>query len=219
MTTRGVLKTLVRTYLGTISTDPQYSDAILEPLLQDATNSLIIDMLEANPDCLSAAVTLAADSSTSHTYTLGTQSVPVTDFARWLEVRWTDADGSELIECRREELASQGADRFCVLSDGNYNWVLRTSPDSEAGTALYVVYAQQPADMAGDAYLPGGVPIQFHDVVALEAASVAYGFGGEQQMPRELFTRWRDRRAQLMSFVGRRGTQPSRTRLYNNGTD
>lgn len=208
---RGTLTTLVRSYLGTASDDPAYTATILNPLLQSAYDSLIADIQDANPHYLSTAVTLTADSSTSHLYTFATQSPAITDFAKWLEVRWTDEDGVLLAEARLEDLRDGGGGLF-ALTGPDEAPVLRTGADDEAGTALYFRYAYWPADWDEDSDEPTGIPAKYHDLVALEAL-FAFALGGEARVPADLRIRWMDRRAQLLSRVGRRGIQPSRSRI------
>lgn len=218
MTTRATLKTLIWGLLGTTSDDPAYSDTILDPLVQQAVDSLLHDIQEANPDYLSTSVTLAADSTSSHLYTFSTQASPVTDFARVIEVRYTDSAGTELAPCRREELRDAGTGFYALIGPDEAP-VLHTSPDSTAGAALYFLYGYWPAVLASDSSEPTGIPSRFQDVVAYETAAIAFGLGGEQRMPDEIARRWRDRRGQLLKRVGQRSVWPSRSRLVNVGLD
>jgi hypothetical protein len=211
---RGTLKTQIRTYLGTSDDDPAYSSTILDPIVQQAVDSLLSSIQDANPDYLvKTPVTLVADSTTSHNYTFATQGAPITDFAKWLEVRYDNGDGALLSEARLEELRDAGTDFFAITGPDEAP-VLVTSTDSPAGNALYFRYGYWPAALASDSSEPTGVPSRFHDVVALEAL-FSFGLGGEQRLPRELYDRWFDRRSQLMSRVGRRGVQNSHSRLVN----
>ena len=211
MASRGTLRTLIRTFLGTSADDAAFSAAILDPIVQQAVDSLIASIQDANPDYLVKLVTLVADTTTSHNYTFATQGTPIADFAKWLEVRYDDEDGSQLVEARLEELRDLGTDYFTIKGPDEAP-VLVTSADSPAGKSLYFRYAYWPAELVDDNSVPTGIPSRFHDVVALEALFV-FGLGGEQRLPRELYDRWFDRRAQLLSRVGRRGTQNSRTRM------
>lgn len=211
MATRATIRSTLLTFLATASDDPLYSATILDPIIQQAVDALLHDIQEANPDYLSTSVTLTANSTSSHLYTFATQAVPVTDFARWLEVRYTDENGVPLAECRLEELRDFGSDYFCITGPDETP-ILQTSTDSPAGTALFFRYAYWPVVLASDTSEPTGIPNRYHDVVELEAL-FAFGLGGEQRMPPELFGRWRDRRAQLLARVGRRGVQPSGSRL------
>ena len=208
------LKNLVRRYLGTSSDDPAYANDVLEPMVQQAIDSLVSSIQDANPDYLvKPPVTLVADTPTSHNYTFATQAAPIVDFAKWLEVRYTDEDGSLLSEARLEDLRDSGTDFFAITGPDEAP-VLVTSKDSPAGNALWFRYAYWPAELTVDTDEPDGIPTRFHDVIALECLFV-YGLGGEQRLPRELYDRWFDRRAQLMSRVGRRGVQNSRSRLVD----
>lgn len=212
MASRSTIRTWLLHMLGADADDPAFTAAILNPILQQAADSLVSEIQRANRSYLVKSVTLAADSSTSHDYTFATQASAITDFAFWLEVRWKDKDGLLLDEAGIEELNGAGGDYFAVLGPDEEP-VLVTSDESEAGKAIYLRYGYWPAEMADDNAAPGGIPTRFHDVVALEAL-FAFGLGGEQRIPPELSTRWFDRRAQLLAHVGRRGVQPSRTRLY-----
>ena len=111
MATRAQVKQWVRSFLGTSVDDALYGDTtptsgvstVLDPIIQQAVDSLITEIHETNPGYLSSSKTLAADSATSHLYSFATQSVPLTDFSRWLEVRCNDSDGAAWRECRLEE--------------------------------------------------------------------------------------------------------------------
>lgn len=197
--------------LGTSADDAAFSATILDPIIQEAIDGLLHDMQEANPHYLATSVTLTADSGSSHLYTFALQSPAVTDFAKWIEVRYTDENGIPLAECRLDELRDFGSDYFTLLGREDAP-ILQTSADSPAGTPLFFRYATWPALLANDGDIPTGIPTRYHDVIALEAL-FAFGLGGEQQRPPELSIRWRDRRAQLLARVGRRGAQPSRSRL------
>lgn len=212
MASRSTIVTGIRRLLGTQSDDPAYTDTILNPIVQQAVDSLLTDINEQNPGYNSTTVTLAADSSSSRFYTFSSQSSPITDFARWLEIRWTDSAGLELHEARYDELRAAGQDHF-VIAGIDSAPVLETSPDSSAGKDIFLRYTKWFADMTADSNVPSGIPLKFHDVIELEAAWV-FGLGGEQRVPPDLYTRWFDRRNQLIHHVGRRGSQTSRSRIY-----
>ena len=212
MASRSTLKLWIRTLLATTSDDPAWSDAVLDPIVQQAADSLTSDIHRANPQALYKEATLAANSSTSHSYTFASQSTPITDFAGWIEARWDNSEGLELHEVRLDELRAADQDHF-TLTGLDEATILVTSPDSGAGTPVWLRYRYWPARLADDNSVPGGISTYFHDVIALEAL-FAFGLGGEQQLPRELYGRWQDRRSQLMASVGRRGSQVSRTRVY-----
>ena len=212
MASRSTIVTSIRRFLGAKSDDPAYSATILNAIVQEAADSLLTDINEQNPGYNSTTVTLEADSTTSRTYTFATQSTPITDFARWLEIRWTDFEGLELTEVRYDELQPAGQDHFFIAGIDSEP-VLETSPGSSAGKDIFLRDTKWFADMKADADVPKGIPLKFHDVIALEAL-FAFALGGEQRTPPELQARWFDRRAQLIHHVGRRGSQPSRTRIY-----
>ncbi len=217
MAARSTIVSTIRVFLATPSDDPAYSNTILNPIVQQAVDSLLTDINEQNPSYNSTPVTLAADSSTGRVYTFASQSTPITDFGRWLDIRWTDSDGLVLTEVRYDELRPAGADHFIITGIDSAP-TLETSPDSEAGKAIWLRYTQWFADMTsgsgGDTDVPSGIPLKFHDVIALEAL-FAFALGGEQHRPADLRDRWFDRRAQLIHHVGRRGSQVARTRLYS----
>ncbi len=213
MAARSTIVASIRRYLATPSDDPAYSDTILNPIVQEAVDSLLTDINEQNPSYNSTLVTLAADSSSGRVYTFASQSSPITDFSRWLDIRWTDSDGLNLTEVRYDELKDAGADHFIITGIDSAP-ALETSPDSEAGKAIWLRYTKWFADMSGDNDVPSGIPLKFHDVIALEAL-FAFGLGGEQGIPPDLRARWFDRRNQLIHHVGRRGSQVARTRLYS----
>lgn len=209
--TRTEIRALIIAMLGTSSDDPQFSSTILNPIIQQAANSLYSAIQLANRSYLSTTVTLVPDSTTGHTYTFALQSPAITDFAAWLEVRYGDQDGGALEEGRAESLKDMGVDSFAITGPDDTP-VLVTSPDSPAGEDLFFRYAQWPADFSGDTSVPSAIPSRFHDVVALEAL-FAFGLGGEQRCPPELRERWKDRRAELLTRVGRRGVANSTTRI------
>ena len=214
---RDTIITRVRTYLGTASDDPAYTNAILEPIVQEAADGLVMDINLQNPGMNSKTVTLKADSASSHLYTFSTQTAAITDFGSWLEVRWTDSSGLELHEVRYEELRWAGQDHFFIAGLDDVP-ILETSADSGAGTDIFFRYSPFFADMTVGTNVPAGIPLKFHDVIALEMLYV-FGLGGEADLPPALFRRWETRRGQLIHHVGKRGTQPSRSRVYTDSFD
>lgn len=201
-----------RTYLGTAEDDPQFTDAILLAIAGEAYDALLHDIHEISPGYLAMPVTLAAASSTSRTYTFAAQTPAITDFAGWLDVRATDADGVQFSEVPYAELNNGGDHAFALVGTDDTP-VLYTSPDVDAGLPLYLLYRQWPTALTSGSSTPTKIPTRFHDVVALEMASIAFGLGGEQRMPPEIFARWQDRRGQLLQAVSRRGVGSSTMRL------
>jgi hypothetical protein len=209
---RSTLKLWIRNWLGTSADDPAYADSVLDPSIQQAYDGLVGEMFAQKPDFLQAAVvTLATDASDGLVYTFTTQSTPLTDFAGYLEVRYNDKDGVQLTEARSEELNKCGTDYFAITGPDE-SAVLTLSDGSPTGTPLYFRYRAWPAELASDTDAPTAIPSRFQDVVALETL-FAYGFGGEQRLPPELFARWTTRRAQLFAHIASRGVQGSRTRV------
>ncbi len=217
MASRSTIVTSIRRLLLTDADDPAYTDTILNPIVQEAADSLVSDINIQNPAYNSTTVTLAADSSSGRVYTFATQSSAITDFSRWLEVRWTDIDGLDLVEAPLDGLRQAGDSHFAIRGIDSAA-VLETSRDSQAGTDIFFRYTQWPIDLTADGSVPGGIPLKFHDVIALEAL-FAFALGGEARVPASLFARWQDRRGQLIHHVGKRGVQPSRTRIYAEAFD
>ena len=212
MATRLSLKLWIRQWLATTSDDPAYADALLDPSLQAAYDGLIADLKDINPGFLVAtAATLTPESATSHRYNFATQAVAITNFAKWLQVRYTDEDGSSLGESRVDELSGSPGGYFAIIGADD-TAVLVTSPDTTLGGNLWFQYAAWPAAFTSDSDTPSAISSRFHDVVALECLFV-FGNGGEQRMPPELRERWLTRRSQLMASVSRRGVGVSRTRM------
>lgn len=201
-----------RTYLGTAEDDPQFTDGILTPIANEAYQSLIRDLQEVNSSYLATFVTLSPVSATSRTYLFASQSPAITDFAGWLDVRHTDADGARFREVPYDQLNYGGEFQFAITGTDDAPTFL-TSPDCEAGLSLYLLYIQQPTELTTTTQTPSKIATRFHDVIALEMASIAYGLGGEQSMPAELYARWQDRRGQLLQSVSRRGADVARMRL------
>jgi hypothetical protein len=209
---RSTIKGWIRNLLGTTADDPFFADETLDPIVQQAADAIVGAILEHNPDFLvKTPVTLAALAATSNIYNLPSQTTPVTDFAGVLEMRATDETGRELQEARLAELTAFGGYWYAITGADESAQIV-TSRDTPAGTPLWLRYRYWPVDMAEDTDAPGGIPVKFHDVVALESL-FAYGLGGEQRLPPELFQRWQDRRGQLLSHVSRRSTRPRTTRL------
>lgn len=207
---RATIRTLILSYLATPSDDPAFTATILDTMIQESVDSLFTDVSLQSPGWLVTTVTLKTG-STSHDYVFSTQSSPITDFKSWLEVRLTDKDGLWLTEAKFDEMNDAGAD-FFALTGPDDTPTLITSDDTTPGVDLYFRYAQWPAQMTADTSVPTEIPTRFHGVIALETLFV-FGLGGEQRRPRELRERWQDRRAQLMTHAGKRGIQPSRTRV------
>lgn len=217
MAARSTILTRVRTYLGTSSDDPAYTDLILNPIAQEAVDSIVEDINLQNRGMNSATVTLVADTAAGHIYTFSSQSSPITDFSTWIEMRWTDENGLELTEVRYDELRAAGQDSFYIRGIDSVP-ILTTSTDSSAGVAIWMRYTKNFADMANDNDVPAGIPLKFHDVIALEML-FAFALGGEQTLPADLYRRWERRRGQLIHHVGQRGVQPTRTRIYTDPFD
>ena len=212
MADRATIKTSALRFLGAKSDDPFYSDTILDPIVQEAVDSLLTDINEQNPDYNQTVVTLTAASTTSNLYALATQSPAVTDFSAWRQIRALDDTGIILHEVRYDELREAGVDHF-ALSGIDSAVIIETSSGTPKGQDLWMRYTIMPAVLTVDGDVPGGIPLRFHDVIALEML-FAFALGGEQALPRDLHNRWFDRRNQLMRHVGQRGAQPSRTRMY-----
>jgi hypothetical protein len=209
---RAIIRARIRVLLGSAEDDPAFPDDVLNPIIQEAVDGLVADILLQNPNyLLRPAVTLAAASATSHSYVFATQAVPITDFGGVVELRHTDQDGFELREARFEELRDAGGD-FYAITGPDETPELVTAAAVDAGVPLFLRYRFWPADIAADTDAPEGIPLKFHDVVALEAL-FAFGLGGEQRRPPELSQRWQVRRDQLIQHVGRRSTMPRTTRL------
>ena len=212
MASRATIKTSALRFLGAKSDDPFYSNTILNPIVQEAVDSLLTDINEQNPDYNTTTVTLTAVSSSSQLYQLATQSPVITDFSAWRQIRAIDDSGIILHEVRFDELREAGVDHFSI-SGIDTAVVIETSSGTPKGQNLFMRYTTMPALLTQDSDVPGGIPLRFHDVIALEML-FAFALGGEQALPRDLHNRWFDRRNQLMRHVGQRGAQPSRTRMY-----
>ena len=206
------LRTMLRTLMAVDSDDPAFPDAVLTEALNQGVDALVNDIHLANPDYLSKTVTLVADTAGGKVYSFANQNPIITDFHRWLEIRYTDVDGRELDEAQQRDFTGAGEGHF-VIQGADEAAVLRTSTASEAKD-LYFRYGFWPAQMVGDGTTPDGVPLRYHDVIPLESLYV-FGYGAEQRMPPELVGRWQTRRGQLMSHVGSRGVAVARTRIVD----
>ena len=206
------LRTMLRTLMAIESDDPAFPVPVLTEALNQATDALVNEIHLANPDYLSVAVTLVPDTAGGRVYSLATQSTPVTDFYRWLEIRYTDVDGTELDEAEQRAFTNAGEGYFAITGTDEAA-VLRTSQQSDSKD-LYFRYGFWPVQMVGETTTPDGIPLRFHDVIPLEALYV-FGYGGEQGMPRDLAGRWMTRRGQLMTHIGSRGVAVARTRIVD----
>lgn len=217
MASRVNTKTIIRNYLGTAADDPLYGDTtagvspLLDPVVQQVVDGLIGEIHETNRHYLSKTVTLQPDSSTASTYALATQAAPVLDFAHWLEVRYDNNEGARLSECRIEELLEAGSGYFALYGPDE-SVIFELSSSDQGGRPLFLRYGYWPADLTDDNSIIPGIPLRYHDVVALESLFV-FGVGGESRWPEELRERWKNRRAALFSHITRRGVEPKRTRL------
>lgn len=216
--TRGEVKALLRTLLATDIDDPAYGDTAgsglsptLDPIVQQAVDSLIEDIYAEVPGYAPKVAVLAASAPTARTYPFVSQTPPITDFSHWIKVRWDSEDGTSLDEVSREELTTAGFACFAIMGADELA-VLETSWVSEAGHPIWIEYGFRPADLVDDTSAIPLIPKKYHDVVALEGL-FAFDLGGESVCPPNLLRRWQNRRAQLMARVSRRGTMPKRTKL------
>lgn len=217
MATRGQVKTIIRNWLGTGADDPVYGDTaagvspLLDPAVQQVVDDLIDQIHVASPYYLSTFAPLVPDAVTDRVYSLLNQTPPILDFSHWLELRMTDESGSTFEEARLEELQASGSGYFCITGPDKAA-VVQTSPDTQAGVPLWLRYGIWPDDLVDDSSVIPGIPLRFHDVVALETLFV-FAVGGESRWPDELRERRKDRHARLIAHVGKRGVQNNRTRL------
>lgn len=205
MASLATLRANTLVYLGTTSSDKAYPAATLNLLINNAVNALLDDIGEQNPAWLRSSATLAAQSSTSHLYTLPA------DFSSWLEVKLDDADGASLTEVRDDELNSTGGYVFSLIGS-DHAATLTTGDTIAQGNPLFLKYKAWPVDLSGDTDQPDMIPRKYHDVIALYAAEEGMGLGGEGALPVSLIRRKEDRHAQLMMHVSRRGVEVPQTR-------
>ena len=210
------LRTTALMYLGTAADDPAYPSTTLNLLAQQAYSQVLAEMMDCNPGYLSTTVTLTPDSSTALTYTFSTQSPPITNYHKWLEVRWDTQTGGLLIEVRPEQL-DRWAQQCFALTGPDDTPVITLGQGSGTGHNLFFRYAYWPAALAVDTDVPVGVPSQYHDVLAFRMAQLGAGLGAEGAMTPAMTVLAQDRLASLLATVSRRGVQPSRTRGF--GTD
>lgn len=205
MATLSGLQALVYVYLGTTSSDPAYPAATVTALLNAAAGRYVDDIHQARPDYLFTSTTLAASTPTTRIYTLPA------DFAGWLEVRATDADGVLMQEVRREELiaaGNAGIPAFAITgADGAA--VLSTSTGVDAGISIYIVYRTTPAELSAADDIPSWMPARFHDLLAREAAVDGFGLGAESAPSRTFLQTLEDRRSQFWAAISRRGVAPT----------
>lgn len=210
---RSHLRSLMRTWLGVRDDDRYYTDDRLNQLLQSAHASLLSDIAEVNPSYFSVVTTLVAEGSTgddAHRYVFASQSSPITDFAKWEEVRVEDYEGVQMAQVRANELFVTGAYAFTLEQDKTDGLTLRTSPHAEDGVDVWMRYSYWPEAMTDDDDTPGGIPTEYIDIVAMEAVFSLPGVV-ERTSP-ILSQRWVDRRGQMMFRIGKLGADSSRVR-------
>ena len=219
MSSLAVLRAQLLVYLATTTDDPLFTSAVLNGFLKDAHHNLVDEIHRTNRSYLAKDVLLIPDATTTQVwstapvlqYSLATQTPAITDFAYWIELRKTNDDGDLLRETRLESLRDAGNGYFAVIGPDDTP-VIRLSKDTEQGINVYMKYGYWPLDMQVDTDAPGGIPVQFHDVLPLEAC-FAFALGGESTWPEELRGRWIDRRGALLMHVSKRGTQVSQTKV------
>lgn len=219
MSSLAVLRAQMLVYLATTPDDPLYTSAVINGFLKDVHHSLLDEIHKTNRAYLAKDVLLLPDATTTPVwssapvlqYTFATQSPAITDFAYWIELRKTNDDGDLLQEARLEDLRDAGNGYF-AFGGTDDNPVLRLSKDTEQKINVYLKYGYWPVDMQLDTDAPAGIPVQFHDVLPLEAC-FSFALGGESEWPKELQARWLDRKAALLNHVSKRGTWPSRTKV------
>jgi hypothetical protein len=219
MASLAVMRAQLLVYLATTTDDPLFTTAVCNGFLKDVHHALVDEIHRLNRSYLVKDVLLTPDATTTQSwstapvlqYTLATQSPAITDFAYWVELRKTNDDGDLLQEAPLESLRDAGNGYFAVQFTDD-SAVIRLSKDTEQGINVYMKYGYWPLDMQLDTDAPGGIPVQYHDVLPLEAC-FAFGLGGESSFPPELRAQWLDRKAALRAHVGKRGTWPSRTKV------
>lgn len=219
MASLAVLRATLLTFLSTTADDPLYTPAVCNAFLKDVHHTLLDEIHKTNRSYLAKDVLLTPDATTMQVwstapvlqFTFATQSPPITDFAYWIELRKTNDDGDLLQEAPLDSLRDAGNGYFAVLGPDD-SPVIRLSKDTEQGISVYLKYGYWPVDMQQDTDAPLGIPVQFHDVLPLEAC-FSFALGGESVVPPELRSRWIDRKASLLNHVSKRGTWPSRTKV------
>lgn len=208
MSTFAQLRERVYAYLGTTAADQAYTPARVGVWLNDALNALAADL---PGEYLVAAATLAPDGGAGRVYTLTSQSPPITSLRSMRAVRLRDAEGQRLREVPYDDLGAWGGPAY-ALRGPDEAAVLETGRGVESGAALHAVYATWPAELAGDNDTPSAIPAHFHDLLALEAAKLAFASGDESRWPETYEERRRDRTAQFLAHVGRRSGAPATQR-------
>ncbi len=204
MASLATLRANVLIFLGTNSNDKAFPTATLDVLIQNAVNKTVSDIEEMSPGFTRTVVTLTGTDG-SHSYTLAS------DFSRALDVRITDSEGVKLREVRDDELNSFSGYTF-TITGSDHLATLVTGPTVEEGADLYFKYRAWPADLSLTTDVPETIPRKFHDVIALEAAKVGFGLGGEQAFPAVLQDQLDERRAQLFAHCARRSVDVATVR-------
>lgn len=204
MATRSALKAQLRAMVGLASDDPLASDAVLNPIINQAYRGLVAELAEAAPDALATTATV--------TLTSGSGATPA-DVHQIRALRTTDQDGTDLDRVPFAELAMASSAYAVTGVEAPFTvWVT----DDVTVATLWLAYTQGAVEteLASDTDVPSLLPTLYHDVIALEAGFAAE-LGGEQRRPAALTERWRNRKAQMIAYLLKvAGPGPaSRTRM------
>lgn len=204
MATRAEIKQSLRGMLGLTSDDPLGSDDVLNPVVNQAYQQLVAEVAESCPDALAATATLTVAAQIA---------ASPTDLYQVRAIRETDATGSILDKRTFDELTD--ALSAYAITGISAPFTITLSSDLTC-TSIHLTYTKGAGavDLADDAATPPLLPVQYHDVIALESL-FAMEFAGEQRRPPALEARWVNRKAGMLNFLRRvagPGAQ-SRTRM------
>lgn len=196
-------RALVWYLLGTNERNPNFPATAINLLLQQALDAIHADYPEG---VFARAVTLQPDVPNGDLYTLATQQTPILDLQKVDELRLNNGQGKALREMPAGQHDSWGVNGYALVGVDDASAIL-LSAGTTLGQPLFLRYSAWPVRWESDTAPMPGVPLQFHDVVCLEAAEMAFASGNEQRFPVEYARRLFDRRAQLLQYLGNRGRE------------
>jgi len=194
---------LVWFYLGTTSRNPNFPVTAVNMLLQQALDALHADFPEG---VFARTATLQPDVPGGDLYTLSTQQTPILDLQKVDELRLNNGQGRALREIPVGQHDAWGVNGY-ALTGFDDTAAIQLSAGTTLGQPLFLRYAWWPPRWTQDTESMPGIPVQFCDVVCLEAAELAFASGNEQRFPQEYARRLFDRRAQLLQYLGNRGRE------------
>lgn len=208
---RSQLRQFLWDLLGTKPSDPFYPTLRVDTMLNTAEGRLAEEARRQAPDMFRVTKTLAADGGVGRVYSLASQAPPITDFHEVLALRLTDANGQRLRQVPDGDLDMFSGGFYSIIGT-DAALIITTDSGVAAATPLYLKYSRKTSAWPNPSDSPESVPIDFHDVIALNAAEMLFALGGEASVPPEIASWALDRRSAFWTHIGRRSGDPQLVR-------